>query len=99
MEKKIGLAGQTVLAIIPLFVTQLIAFYRIRKFKKGGLLVLGLFWAAVFVGYFFILPEWNQQIAWNIVQIVILGPPSVYYVRKWTKDYNKKHDSEIAGIG
>ena len=99
MEKKIGLAGQTVLAVIPLFVTQLIAFYRINKFKKGGLLILGLFWIIVVVEFFFVIPDLDKfHIMPLVIQFSILIPFSVYFVRKWTKSYNKKLDSEIAGV-
>ena len=87
MEKKvgqIGLAGQTILAIIPSFITQLIAFYRIKQFKKGGLIELGLI--GMSIGLNMILPFPFGLIITLIIAIVI----PVYYVRKWTEEFNAK---------
>ena len=99
LKTKKDLKVQIFLAIIPCFVTQLIAFYRINKFKKGGLLILGLFWIIVVVEFFFVIPDLDKfHIMPWVIQTSILIPFSVYFVRKWTKDYNKKHGSEIAGV-
>ena len=89
MAEKIGLVGQTILALIPSYVLQVIAFYRIRRLKKGGLLILGLFGVTVLFDYFFIIPLELQQFS-LIPQIIIIIPPSVHFVRKWTREYNAK---------
>ena len=90
---KVGLKGQTILALIPSIVTQLIAFYRIKQFKKGGLIELGIVGISVGLQYLLGFP-------WGLIgSLVIEMTIPVHYVRKWTKDYNKKLDSQIAGVG
>ncbi|HYL67097.1 MAG TPA: hypothetical protein VEU72_08115 [Nitrosopumilaceae archaeon] len=78
----IGMRGQMILAIIPSFVTQLIAFYRIKKFTNGLIVELSIFLADTFV---------QMIIPWPFGMIfalpLTLGVP-VYFVRKWTLDYN-----------
>ena len=96
MEKRatpVGLTGQTILALIPSIITQLIAFYRIKRFKQGGLIELGT--VGIGIGLQFLL-----GFPWGMIGEISFGIViPVYYVRKWTKDYNKKLDSEIAGVG
>ena len=87
MEKKvgqIGLLGQTILAVIPSIVTQLIAFYRINQFKKGGLIELGL--GGLSIGINMLLPWPYGLVVILVITIVI----PVYYVRKWTEEFNAK---------
>jgi uncharacterized membrane protein YvlD (DUF360 family) len=78
----IGMRGQMILAIMPSFVTQLIAFYRIRKFTKGLIVELIIFLVDAFV---------QTIIPWPFGMIFALpltvGVP-VYFVRKWTLEYN-----------
>jgi hypothetical protein len=78
----IGMRGQMILAIIPSFVTQLIAFYRIRKFTKGLIVELIIFLADAFVQM--IIP-WPFGVIFALPLTV--GVP-VYCVRKWTLEYN-----------
>ena len=40
MEKKIDVAGQMIISAIPVIFTPLYGFYRIKKFKKGVLVIL-----------------------------------------------------------
>lgn len=82
MTKKVGLTGQTILALIPSFITQLIAFARINKLKVGGLMILGLF--GVSIGLQMVLPFPYGLISVIVISIAI----PVKYVRKWTKEYN-----------
>jgi hypothetical protein len=74
--------GQMILAIIPSFITQLMAFYRIRKFTKGVVIELIIFLVDVFI---------QMTITWPFGMIIALpftvGIP-VYFVRKWTVEYN-----------
>ena len=79
----IGIRGQMILAIIPSFVTQLISFYRIRKFTKGLIIELILFLADVLIQT--IIP-WPFGVAFALPLTV--GVP-VYFVRKWTLEYNR----------
>ena len=78
----INMHGQMILAIIPSFITQLIAFYRIRKFTKGLFIELIIFLVDVLI---------QTIIPWPFGMIFALpltvGVP-VYFVRKWTLEYN-----------
>jgi hypothetical protein len=71
-----------ILTIIPSFITQLIAFYRIRKFTKGLVIELIIFLADILI---------QTIIPWPFGMIFALpltiGVP-VYFVRKWTLEYN-----------
>lgn len=87
MEKKvgqIGLLGQTILAVIPSIVTQLVAFYRINKFKKGGLIELILFGLSIGINT---ITPWPYGL---IIILVITIVVPVYYVRRWTREFNAK---------
>ncbi|TSA16399.1 MAG: hypothetical protein D4R72_06900 [Nitrosopumilales archaeon] len=79
----INMRGQMILAIIPSFITQLIAFYRIRKLTKGLVMELIIFLGDVLV---------QAIIPWPFGVIFVLpltvGVP-VYFVRKWTLEYNR----------
>jgi len=80
--KPIGLTGQTVLALIPSLITQLIAFSRIQKLKDGGLISLGTF--GVSIGTQMILPfPYGIMIALPIIMAI-----PTHYVRKWTRQFN-----------
>jgi hypothetical protein len=79
----IGIRGQMILAIIPSFVTQLIAFYRIRKFTKGLIIELILFLVDALIQT--IIP-WPFGVIFALPLTV--GVP-VYFVRKWTLEYNR----------
>ena len=78
----VGMRGQMILVIIPSFITQLIAFYRIRKFTKGLAIELIIFLIDVLI---------QTIIPWPFGMIFALpltvGVP-VYFVRKWTLEYN-----------
>jgi len=78
----INIRGQMILAIIPSFITQLIAFYRIRKLSKGLVVELIIFLVDVLIQA--IIP-WPFGVIFALPLTV--GVP-VYFVRKWTLKYN-----------
>ena len=78
----INVRGQMILALIPSFSTQLIAFYRIRKLSKGLVVELIIFLVDVLIQA--IIP-WPFGVIFALPLTV--GVP-VYFVRKWTLEYN-----------
>ena len=78
----INMRGQIILAIIPSFITQLIAFYRIRKFTKGITIELIILIVDVLIQMIIQWP-FGMIVAWPFT----VGIP-VYFVRKWTNEYN-----------
>ena len=74
---------QMILAVIPTFVTQLFAFYRIRKLVYGIIIEVIIFFADLVI---------QMSISWPFGMIIVL-PISIliplYYIRKWTVDFNK----------
>ena len=76
------LKTQLILAVLPVFVTQLFAFYRIRKLANGILIeVIILF--VDFVIQMSISMPFGLMI---ILPISVIVP--VYFVRKWTLQFN-----------
>ena len=77
------LKTQLMLAVIPTFVTQLFAFYRIRKLTYGIMIELIIFFADLMI---------RMNISWPFGMMIIL-PISVvipvYFVRRWTLEFNK----------
>ena len=75
------LRTQLILAIVPTFVTQLIAFYRIHKLIQGVFLEVVIFFIDVVI---------QMSISWPYGMIfslpITIGIP-VYYVRKWTLEF------------
>ncbi|MSV33707.1 MAG: SHOCT domain-containing protein [Nitrosarchaeum sp.] len=80
--KQIGLTSQTILALIPSIITQFIAFFRIKKYKEGILISLGLLGASIYIQTFFTFPYGLIP----VIPVTIVIP--VYYVRKWTRQFN-----------
>lgn len=74
---------QLILAVIPTIVTQLIAFYRIRKLIYGIIIEVIIFFVDLVI---------QMSISWPFGMIFVL-PISIliplYYVRKWTLEFNK----------
>ena len=74
---------QMILAVIPTFVTQLFAFYRIRNLVYGIIIEVIIFFADLVI---------QMSISWPFGMIIVL-PISIliplYYIRKWTVDFNK----------
>jgi len=77
------LKTQLILAVLPIFVTQLFAFYRIRKLSNGILIEVII----LFVDFVI-----QASVAWPFGVMIVL-PISViipvYFVRKWTLKFNK----------
>ena len=82
-SKQMFLRTQLILAIIPTFITQIIAFYRIRKLTYGIILELIIFCVDILI---------QMSISWPFGMVLALpittGIP-VYYVRKWTMEFNE----------
>ncbi len=77
------LKTQMILAVIPTFVTQLFAFYRIRKLTYGIIIEVIIFFVDLVL---------QMNISWPFGVMIVL-PISVlipvYFVRKWTLEFNK----------
>ena len=82
-KKEKFLKIQMILAVIPTFVTQLFAFYRIRKLTYGIIIEVIIFLVDLII---------NLNIPWPFGMMVVL-PISVLipvvYVRKWTLEFNR----------
>jgi hypothetical protein len=74
---------QMILAVIPTFVTQLIAFYRIKKLVYGIIIEVVILFVDLVI---------QMSISWPFGMMIAL-PISVliplYYVRKWTLEFNQ----------
>jgi hypothetical protein len=76
------LKTQLILAVIPTFVTQLFAFYRIRKLTYGIMIELIIFFVDLVI---------QMSISWPfgimaVLPISVVIP--VYFVRRWTLEFN-----------
>lgn len=82
-ENEKFLKTQLILAVIPTFVTQLIAFYRIQKLINGMIIEVIIFFIDLVI---------QMSISWPFGMIISL-PISIlvplYYIRKWTLEFNK----------
>jgi len=104
LEKKIDVTGQMILAAIPMFVTPLYAFYRVKKFKKGLLvmfLVLGIvgvdsiIHASIATSEMFEIKQFQREmiISYSYVfSLIITMLIPMYFARKWTIGYNNTLD-------
>lgn len=76
------LKTQMILAVIPTFVTQIFAFYRIRKLVYGIIIEVLIFFVDLII---------QMSISWPFGMIISL-PISVliplYFIRKWTLEFN-----------
>ncbi|NHI03356.1 hypothetical protein DYY67_1668 [Candidatus Nitrosotalea sp. TS] len=83
--KRVGLKSQLVLALIPSFISQMIAFYRIKKVFYGVIVEVVIFFIALVI---------NLAISWPAGMIIALpitvGVPT-YYIRKWTLEFNREN--------
>jgi hypothetical protein len=81
------LKTQMILAVMPTFVTQLIAFYRAQKLVYGIIIELIIFFVDLII---------QMSISWPFGVIIVL-PISilvpVYFVRKWTLEFNRAKSS------
>ena len=83
-HERVSLRTQLVLAVIPSFVSQIIAFYRIRKLAYGIIIEVAVFFIDLVI---------QMVISWPAGMIISLpitvGIP-VYYIRRWTLEFNQK---------
>ena len=77
------LRTQLILALIPSFITQIIAFYRIRKLLNGMIMEVIIFFIDLVIQLIF---SWPFGMVFALP--ITIGIP-VYYVRKWTMEFNK----------
>ena len=80
---KVFLRTQLILALIPSFITQIIAFYRIRKLLNGIIMQIVIFFIDLIIQLVF---SWPFGMVFALP--ITIGIP-VYYVRKWTIEFNK----------
>jgi len=80
---KIFLRTQLILALIPSFITQIIAFYRIRKLLNGIIMEVIIFFIDLVTQLIF---SWPSGMIFALP--ITIGIP-VYYVRKWTIEFNE----------
>ena len=82
--ERVSLRTQLILALIPSFVSQIIAFYRIRKLVYGIVIEVAIFFIDLVI---------QLVISWPAGMIITLpitvGIP-LYYIRKWTLEFNTK---------
>ncbi|MGB9003891.1 MAG: hypothetical protein WCC52_08810 [Nitrosotalea sp.] len=80
--ERVSLKSQLVLALIPSFISQIIAFYRIRKLFYGIIIEVVIFFIDLII---------QLMISWPVGMMITLpitiGVP-VYYIRKWTLEFN-----------
>ncbi len=81
-SERVSLKTQLILAVIPSFVSQIIAFYRIRKLIYGLMIEVVIFVIDLVI---------QLMISWPVGMILSLpitvGIP-VYCIRKWTLEFN-----------
>ena len=77
------LRTQIILALIPSFITQIIAFYRIRKLLNGIIMQIVIFFIDLIIQLVF---SWPFGMVFALP--ITIGIP-VYYVRKWTLEFNR----------
>ncbi len=80
---KTFLRTQIILALIPSFITQIIAFYRIRKLLNGIIIEVIIFFIDLAIQLVF---SWPFGMIFALP--ITIGIP-VYYVRKWTMEFEK----------
>lgn len=60
--------------------------------------MLVLFLGLVVIDYFILSALFDKEsdmyVAGNILQIIVILPPSVYWIRKWTLEFNEKIESQ-----
>lgn len=81
--ERVPFRNQMILALIPSFVSQIIAFYRIKKLVYGVMIEVVVFFIDLII---------TSIISWPVGTIIALpitvGIP-VYYIRKWTLEFNQ----------
>lgn len=80
---KVNLKSQLILALIPSFISQIIAFYRIKKLFHGIIVEAVVFFIDLIIQ---LIVSW--PVGMLITFPITVGVP-VYYVRKWTIEFNR----------
>ena len=83
-KERVSLKTQLILAVIPSFISQIIAFYRIKKLVHGIVIEIVIFFIDLVVSSIISWPV-GTMIALPITVVI-----PVYYVRKWTLEFNTK---------
>lgn len=108
MNKKMDVTGQMILAAIPIIVTPLYAFYRIKEFRRGVLVML----LDLTIGFaiFVLNGEIDLDLLFNeelseedlaptqvttgfVTALIVDILLPLYFVKKWTIEYNEKIES------
>ncbi|MGI0046132.1 MAG: hypothetical protein ACREBB_02945 [Nitrosotalea sp.] len=80
--ERVSFKSQMILALIPSFISQMIAFYRIRKIVYGIVIEALVFFIDLII---------QTVISWPVGMLITLpvtvGIP-IYYIRKWTIEFN-----------
>ena len=96
IDEKVSITWQTILAAIPLIVTQLIVFSRIDKLKKAIFILIPVYiFSAIMYPILILFPTPSDFR--NIPLIIFMLPmillPSLipaHFARRWSIEYNKK---------
>lgn len=82
--ERVSLRIQLILALIPSFVSQMIAFYRIKKLVYGIIIEIAIFVIDLVISS---IISWPASLIFALP--ITVGIP-VYYVRKWTLEFNQR---------
>jgi len=82
-SEHVSLRTQLILAVIPSFISQIIAFYRIKKLVYGIIIEVAIFFIDLIIQ---VVISWP---AGMIISLPITVGIPVYYVRKWTLEFNR----------
>lgn len=82
--ERVSLRIQLILALIPSFVSQMIAFYRIKKLVYGIIIEIAIFVIDLVISS---IVSWPASLIFALP--ITVGIP-VYYVRKWTLEFNQR---------
>jgi hypothetical protein len=109
LAKKIDVVGQMIIAAIPVIITPLYAFYRIKKFKKGFLIILLNVAIDTMILTYYGDINWADLESDNqsdnqptmpitftegyAVSLIVDILLPMYFVRKWTITYNEQIDA------
>lgn len=91
-NKKVSVGWQC--AAILFWPTGIWAFKRINRFGYGLLLILGFLASSIILnaGLGFLLPWYIPLPVWYLIQFI----PPMYFVVKWSKEWNKSIDRQNA---
>jgi predicted membrane channel-forming protein YqfA (hemolysin III family) len=91
-EKSVNVTLQMILVVIPY--AWIWGFYRIRKLRKGLVLMFGISIAVAFFGFLVNVSTGNDVREFtNLTFVVYLlsALVGIYFIRKWSIEWNLKH--------